>query len=430
MATKYFPIDNNKDLFYPFDAEKEGLYPIWTEHNFFPLRGYDSSHLEIGQEGWGSDSLSDSLWIGKNVDSIKLGILNSDSTSFQMSSLAFENGRQDFKNIFVSLYEEGEGGGGGGNTKSSPTKSGTESVSSNYTILEEHELSGATCFPFYINTSIRIPEGVSTFPGVTLEAPFDLESYGLDSWTCRVVLPKTVDHFALFGGQASSLNDIAVHHSVNSDEFFDLNSDKGTVEIYLLDHTSPPAIDRRDSDILFNVKIFINEALYKQLNYESEEEANSNGIYVVKTKTMSGFSAKVAESLGTSSLDVEVNPLKNSQIDDIFNIPTLEVLSYYNEYDENLGRNILNGTIKVLSNDQNQVKYIDFTRSSLNDGPGPIASAKYYALVDNVKVGNENVSSYLSVKDGLDDQGFFETTFSFRGASVTSGIMDPGAIIK
>jgi hypothetical protein len=412
MAMKRFPIDNNKDLFYPFDAEKEGLYPVWVGSNFFPLRGYDSSHTEVGTGGWGPDSLNDSLWIGKDVDSVKIGILKSDSTSFQISSLAFENGRRDFKNIFVSLYEEGEGG------------------SSDYTILDERELSEFTelsddtipRFPFNINTSIRIPEGVSTFPGVTLEAPFDLKSYGLDSWTCRVILPKTVDNFTLLGGEASSTNQIAVSHGRgNSDEFFDLNSDKGTVEIYLLDHTSPPNYTRSGNDILFNVKIFVNETVFKQLGFESEEKANSNGVYLAKIKTGSGFSAKVAEALGTSSLDIEVNPLENSQIDDIFNIPSLEVLSYYRKYDEDLGKSVFIGTIKVLSNDQNQVKYIDFTRSSSDDGPGPIISAKYYALVDNVKVGNENVSSYLSVKDS-DDK---ETTFSFRGASVTSGIIDP-----
>ena len=432
MAIKYFPIDNNKDLFYPFDAEKEGLYPVWAGFNFFPLRGYDSSHTEVGTGGWGPDSLNDCLWIGKDVDSVKLGFFNDNSATFQMSSLAFENGRRDFRNIFISLYEEGEGGGGsegggGGTTKSSPTKSGAES---GYTILEEMELINPDYLPFAINTSIRLPEGVSTFPGVTLEAPFDFGSYGLDSWTCRVILPKTVDNFTLLGGHASESNQIAVNDNSNSGEFFNLNSDNGTVEIYLLDHTSLPNVTRSGNDILFNVKIFINEALYNQLDFESEEEANSNGFYVAKTKTMSGFSAKVAESLGTSSLDVEVNPLKNSQIDDIFNIPSLEVLSYCNEYDENLGGRVLTGTIKVLSSDQNQVKYIDFTRSSSNDGPGPIISAKYYALVGNVKVGNENVSSYLSVKDGLDDQGFFETTFSFRGASVTSGMLDPNVVIK
>ena len=371
--------------------------------------------------------------------------LNAGAEYSQISSLAFENGRKNFQNIFVCAYEgeAGEGGGGGGVIKGGGTKSGGTKSASNpsgipdgCSIIEgsETELSDLNYLPFRINTSVKIPEGVSTFPGITLEAPFDLGANATDSWTCRVVLPKTVTSFSLYGSYSSSsgaddTNQIVVCPSYDPSESFSLNSDKGTIEVYMLDHTSLPELDLGNYDTYFNAKFFVNETVFNELNFESEEEANSYGFYL-KAKKISGFEAKVAEALGTSSLDIEVNPLENSKIDEVFSIPTLEVLSYYDIYDEDLGEYVIIGTIKVLSNDQNQVKYIDFTRSESNDGPGPITSAKYYALVDNVKVGNENVSSYLSIKDGQNEQGDYETTFSFRGASATSGIKNPEVVIK
>ena len=72
MSRKYFPLDNNKDLSYPINTEKEGLYPVWAGFDFFALRGYDSSNSQVASSNWGSSSTDDSLWIGKDVDFVEL----------------------------------------------------------------------------------------------------------------------------------------------------------------------------------------------------------------------------------------------------------------------------------------------------------------------------------------------------------------------
>lgn len=436
MANITFPVTLNKEIEYPINLEKEKFYPVYLAPSTDPIsvRSYGTeTNAETGEtalseveSGWGNDPLSDMIWIGKDIDFLEFGFFG--GQRYEISSLAFEDGRTDFQNIFAATYED---------TKDGPT------------LLEETEFTDLSTFPFIINTSIRLPEGITEFPGITLEAPFNMRSPE-SSWTCRVVIPKTVTSFRIVGTPepvlvfeegggndsnnnndfdptwASGKNEIkinenlAVYHS-------SLNSEKGTVEIYLLDHTDKPTL-YFDGDLDCRIKLIVNSTLFSKLceewGFEDEETANENNLYKFTVRDVSGFETKVAETFGTGSLDIAVNPLEVSKIDDILNAPILEVVSAEYGYDETASQNCFTGTLRFFSNNSSQVKYITF--KYFENGT---VQAESFILNGTTKIGLTNVSSQLviTVKSLEDGNGNNEMTVSFQNATATS-IVNDGSI--
>lgn len=417
MNYLHFPINNNKDLIWPIPPENEQMFPTVDPSSWFELRCYDSENSELYSSNWGdpSDPLTDAIWIGKDVDRVEFACYNDQSVKHQLASLAFENGRKNFQNIFACQYEI--------------------SNDDSHVIVDNSEVEFTELFhlPFGINTSVRIPEGVSEFPGITLEAPIGLPA-STDSWTCRVVLPKTVTTFEITVGSTGSYpndkNLIQVTPSSDPEEFFSLTSEKGTVEIYLLDHKTLPEIQFPDSHGRdFNLKFFFNEETFNQLlqDFPDEETANAYGYYKLKIKDVSGFETKVAEALGTSSLDIKVDPLENTDITEIINTPSLGILDCQKDYDDELSQSFITGTLVVRANNLAQNKYIDFKRYDTGT-----MTAEYYTLIDSIKVGVEDVSSKLRITvASASDSGNDEITFSFNGASLILAFNgNGGAIVK
>ena len=403
-----FPISNNKELTYPINPEKEGLFLTKYNSSWFELRCYNSQNNQVYSSNWGdsNDSTSDTIWIGKDVDFVEFARYNGDSqlqVKHQITSLAFEDGRTDFQNIFDCRYEIS------GN---------------NHSILDgsEVEFTDLEYFPFRINTSVKIPEGVSEFPGITLEAPFDLP-VSHDNWTCRVVLPKTVESFAVYGSNSSSTlandkNLIWINPSSNSEEYFSLNSEKGTVEIYLLDHEELPEINI-DGDIDCNLKFILNDSTFKRLleNWETTEEgANEQGYYSLKIYEKSGLETKIAETVDT----LKPTSVGLSEISDIFNAPLLEILNI--EGETGLGQegqpnymSRIEGSAKIINLQTDEVKYLFFNYQS--------GSIEATLVVDpnDPNTQEEDVSSEVTIDPLYEIYGQpYYPTISFRDASGTS----------
>ena len=409
MAEKYFPLENNKDLKYPIIAEENQLYPSYyvdssTQIFKIPCYVYSNNQNSEVQSGWSWAGHSENtIWIGKDVEFLEFGLFQQQSVRHEMTSVAFEDGRTDFQNIFVCNYFlDGY----------HPTA--VEGTETEFTDLDN--------FPFRINTSIKIPEGVSEFPGITLQAPYDLSSENADVWVCRVVLPKTVESFTIFGSSnpdviATDKNYIQINPGSNND-YFNLNSNKGTVLIYLLNHEELPEINT-DGYISCNLKFILNESTFKGLcnnNRWTESEANEQGFYSLKIYEKSGLETKIAETVDT----LKPASLSLSEVDDIFFAPLLEILdirgtSHFGEEGQPNYMARIEGSAKITNLQTDEVRYLFF------DYQGGSIEATLVVDPNDPNTQEEDVSSEVTIDPLYEIYGQpYYTTVSFRGASGTS----------
>lgn len=414
MASINFPVNNNREIEFPSKPDMKGVFPVYYDGSYLPVGGYTfqglGANLSVvkADDGWSSDTGKDTIWIGKDVESFEFRFSTKESVRHELTSVAFEDGRTDYSNIFTACYSD-------------PSDSSTYEDDSRY------ELSDATEFPFRINRSIRLPKTISGFPGIILEAPYDFNG---DSWTCDVVIADpdfngcTINggrfgsYISGIAGQDSS-NTILINEGFN-DQIFSLNSDKGTVNIYLPNVTSYSFKDNLviDNSVQCNLRFFLADEVYEDLkSHESwtDSEANEAGYYKLETHKMTGLEAKVKDVMADSKEDIPEVTL--ADINEMVDAPLISILEIRGEYGQvssetgMAGITNVQGVFSFSEQDSDDTKYVSFIYN--------LGSMTAYLMDENREPDSQtdtDVSSEVTIdplyfKEGTD----YVPVVSFRG---------------
>lgn len=362
MASINFPVNNNREIEFPSKPDMKGVFPVYYDGSYLPVGGYMfqglGANLSVvkADDGWSSDTDKDTIWIGKDVESFEFRFSTKASVRHELTSVAFEDGRTDYSNIFTACYSD-------------PSDSSTYEDDSRY------ELSDATEFPFRINRSIRLPKTISGFPGIILEAPYDFNG---DSWTCDVVIAdpdfngctikggRFGSYISGIAGQDNS-NIILINEGFN-DQIFSLNSDKGTVNIYLPNVTSYSFTDNLviDSSVQCNLRFFLADEVYEDLKSHenwTDSEANEAGYYKLDIHKMTGLEAKVKDVIinnETSTDEMSIPEIKEMMSAPVLVIEDISGVAYMGVEGEINYLHEIQGSFSISLNGSDDWKYVAF----------------------------------------------------------------------
>ena len=191
-----FPMENveNKNV---FNGPPVSLHPVYidasseapgqngpTDNTVIPEFYWDSSNSEWNASGFG---VLKNIWLGKDIIGMPIYCFEDDGSHPELASLAFQDGF-DLSKVEVAPI-----------------------IGDVVTWDNRFFLDAGNPPPFYITDSIKLPEGVTTFPGVNLCSPLEFASSfntnyeysgypetwydgngALTSYRTRVYLPSTV----------------------------------------------------------------------------------------------------------------------------------------------------------------------------------------------------------------------------------------------
>ena len=350
MADIKFPQVNTKVVRFPVKSEILGAYPVFSSNVIIPT-GFAIGGSNTEYFKWGNFN---QVWVGKDKSEVEFWLYNYNGpqenapANYEMQSLAFEDGRKNFNDVYVRYGQE-------------------NSSNHRFIIDSSDSVSDITSFPVVITKSLRLAEGMTTFPQFRLSYTFDSET-DMDSdpeaRIIRVVIPSTITEFTIqgmdmlsdtFEGNNMLILGVGASFSKSLNEF---NDGKNIVEIYCLKHTELPAINF-EGNINCTVKLYIPEALYT-----SGMGTETRVVIPVSTRQQTDLEAMVNDKVA----DVSLATLSNPEIDDIFSAPQIEFLNYNDADDDNnnwdsIWFTIANGT---LTNIKGFLKVTDFDSGEIS----------------------------------------------------------------
>ena len=358
MATINFPIANNKEIEYLIKPDKKTVFPVHYSADSLEVGSYDTTQTDPiakrKSRGWSSDIKTDTVWIGKDKVHLDFMFKSNENVAFEIASIAFEDGRTDFSNIFKNDYH----------------------MDGNRVVVDETtEFKDLSYLPFLINTSVRLPKTTTDFPGITLEAPYN---YTGDKWSCNVVLSNPYfTGFVIHGGSASEMSvDSGIIQINDSDgNFFSLNSENGTVNVYFPNITLD-TLGERDSDstvflshitkysIHCNLRFFLVDEVYEDLKSReswTDSEANEQGFFNLEAKKVTNLESKILDVLSENGgASAEITEMTSTDIDDVMSAPLIEILGIGARSYDGLNPFQISGIFSVTDSTTFEAKYVNF----------------------------------------------------------------------
>lgn len=378
-----FPVENSQRINVFNNPDPDPIYPLYSS----TAQQTPGAFTEVSCASWNSSENAwetypalETMWVGKdagksgeNNNGIPLFIDRGDTYLAEMASMAFQDGGDLSNVIIIPIISE-------------PNE---EPVYDNDAVAP---LSEFGLLPLNITNSIKLPEGLTAFPGITLCSPVNFanssntdheysgypetwydENGALNAWKVRVYLPSTITAFNIedsglgpSGSNAGSTFGIPeylqyIHYEDNTSSLSNstfknlLRSENSSIEFYCFNHTEVPVItgsasaQETFSALPGVIKVFIPESLYN-------ESLNTAGswitYYPIETETITETTehpSKVAqivnETIGVDdlmtgedgpgepalSLTISFNPEISGEPSDRVSVSPANYLVYLND---------------------------------------------------------------------------------------------------